>query len=85
MRISALCLEFPGNHRVSRKSALCQMSKSRPGLLRFWRVGGITVLAVEAQKRAILRVVGEDRVRVARDGDNNKRHACSFRQVDPIR
>jgi hypothetical protein len=31
MRIPALCLEFPVNHKVSRKTALCQMSESRPG------------------------------------------------------
>ncbi len=76
MRISALCLEFPGNHKVPRKSALCQMSKSRPGLFRLWRVGCITILAVEAVKGVVL-PEGEDCVPIAVGGNDNECHGLA--------
>ena len=74
MRISALCLEFPVSFSVSRKTALCVLSDSRPGsALCLWRISSVTVLTVEAVPKIVL-PEGENRVRIARDGDNNRSH-----------
>ena len=52
------------------------MIQNGPGLRRLRRVGEITVLAVEAHEKAMISLApeGEDRVIIARDGNNNSSH-----------